>query len=262
MGEFEKLVKGSSEKTNSDPSNADKKPLSEKAAGYFLATLGGLLGGPLGLIASPLVLFGLNKSMQAKGGKAPNRFRAWALAGIIGAPLSLGVFGGLVEPQSAISSGSSAGSSSIQAKKVETLVTHKPVQPKVNFLSAGDFTLSDISISRYRGDTGNADIAGELWVVHANVKNTGKETKVPAYSLRTSLKDSQGRMFKKGDFAISINSIVNESFGGQKVTRFTDGVLPGLTRKRVEVGVFDVSPGAQGLKLCIGRLFGSTRCAG
>lgn len=67
----------------------DSRSLSQKPLGYILAILGGTLGGPFGWISSPLVLFGLNRVMKKKDGKHPNRFLMWALAGIVGAPLSL-----------------------------------------------------------------------------------------------------------------------------------------------------------------------------
>ena len=62
-----------------NPSNA--KPLSERPQGYLLALAGGLLGGAPGLIASPLVLLGLNNVLKPTDEKQPNRFRAWALIG-------------------------------------------------------------------------------------------------------------------------------------------------------------------------------------
>jgi hypothetical protein len=64
------------------------KPLSQKPLGYGLAVLGGLLGGPVGIFVSPGVLFLLNKTMKADADKKPNRFLAWALIGVIGAPIS------------------------------------------------------------------------------------------------------------------------------------------------------------------------------
>jgi len=64
------------------------KSLSEKPIGYILAVIAGTLGGPIGWITSPLVLFGLSKAMNSKDGKTPNRFLVWALTGVIGVPLS------------------------------------------------------------------------------------------------------------------------------------------------------------------------------
>ena len=50
-----------------------QKPLYQKTLGYILAVFGGFIGGPLGLIASPLVLLACNisgeKVLKDKNGK-------------------------------------------------------------------------------------------------------------------------------------------------------------------------------------------------
>lgn len=68
---------------------ATQKPLSERKTGYLIATLAGLAGGPIGLLASPLVLYLLSRTLKARDGKQPNRFIPWALIGVIGVPLCL-----------------------------------------------------------------------------------------------------------------------------------------------------------------------------
>ena len=65
----------------------DQRSLSRKKRGYLLAILGGIPGGPIGSLVSPLVLFGLNRTMKEKDGQKPNIFKRWALIGIFGAPL-------------------------------------------------------------------------------------------------------------------------------------------------------------------------------
>lgn len=65
-----------------------KKPLSETPTGYILAAIGGILGGPIGLFASPCILYLLNHTLSPKNGKQPNRFLVWVFIGIIGAPLA------------------------------------------------------------------------------------------------------------------------------------------------------------------------------
>lgn len=71
------------------PNSLPRKPLSETKVGYALAVLGGTLGLPIGWIASPLVLFMLNKKLKSDKEKPPNKFMIWALIGIVGAPLCL-----------------------------------------------------------------------------------------------------------------------------------------------------------------------------
>ncbi len=73
------------------------KPLSETKTGYALAVLGGTLGLPIGWIASPLVLFILNKKLKSDNKKPLNKFLIWALIGIVGAPLCLFSFAYLVD---------------------------------------------------------------------------------------------------------------------------------------------------------------------
>jgi hypothetical protein len=71
------------------PQTEPDKSLSQKPLGYILAAAGGLIGGPIGVILSLLVLLALNNLMKEKEGKHPNRFLVWAAIGVIGAPVSL-----------------------------------------------------------------------------------------------------------------------------------------------------------------------------
>ena len=66
---------------------SNERPLSERPKGYTIAVLGGFLGGIPGLIASPAVLHLLNKKLKRTEEKQPNRFRAWALIGVLGVPI-------------------------------------------------------------------------------------------------------------------------------------------------------------------------------
>ena len=75
----------------------DERSLSSKKRGYLLAILGGTLGLQIGWVVSPLVLFGLNRTMKEKDGKKPNIFKRWALIGIVGAPLCLSASSFLIE---------------------------------------------------------------------------------------------------------------------------------------------------------------------
>ena len=73
--------------STSNLNSQSKKALSEKPIGYVLAILGGIAGGPIGVIASPLNLFLMTKVLKNTSDKRANRFRAWALSGIVVAPL-------------------------------------------------------------------------------------------------------------------------------------------------------------------------------
>ena len=69
--------------------NQASRSLSERPVGYLLAIIGGTACFPLGWIASPLVLFILNKQMKPKDGRTPNRFLVWTLRGIAAVPANL-----------------------------------------------------------------------------------------------------------------------------------------------------------------------------
>lgn len=66
-----------------------RKPLSERKEGYFIAFFFGSLWVPFGWIASPLVLFILNKTMNSKDEKQPNRFLVWSVIGAVSLPVQL-----------------------------------------------------------------------------------------------------------------------------------------------------------------------------
>lgn len=55
-------------------SDSQSKPLSERPLGFLLAGADGLLGGPLGVILSLIVLIVLSTILKSKNGKIPNRF--------------------------------------------------------------------------------------------------------------------------------------------------------------------------------------------
>lgn len=72
----------------------DEKPLSEKRVGLAIAALAGIPGGPIGIFASPFILYLLTLILKGKNGKKPNRFIPWFLIGVIGVPLCLLPFSG------------------------------------------------------------------------------------------------------------------------------------------------------------------------
>ena len=62
-----------------------ERPLSHTKRGKLLAAIGGLAGGPLGVIVSPLVLILIN--LTTRNNIKCNRFRIWSILGIILAPI-------------------------------------------------------------------------------------------------------------------------------------------------------------------------------
>lgn len=91
------------------------KPLSQSKKGYFLAFLGGTLGLPVGWVLSPLVLYLLNKYFKGKADSSPNRFRIWAIIGIVAAPMCYLPFVFLEDADQAVST---VSPSSMQASEV------------------------------------------------------------------------------------------------------------------------------------------------
>jgi hypothetical protein len=113
-------------------------PLSEKPQGYLLAIAGGSIGGPIGMLLSPIVLVILNNRLKAKEDKVPNRFAIWALIGIVGVPLSLSPFmGGETNP----SSGQKIESQKIEREAEKPKEAPKPVQK--NKIDTFAFTTKD-----------------------------------------------------------------------------------------------------------------------
>lgn len=95
----------------------EEKKLHQKPLGYFLAALGGSLGGPFGWIVSPLVLLACNisgeKVLKDKNGKETTIgiWAQWAVAGVVLAPiLSFAYFAGNPSPAPKASSNSPAAS--------------------------------------------------------------------------------------------------------------------------------------------------------
>lgn len=63
------------------------KPLSEKPLGYAIASLCGILGGPVGIPISPLVLLGVSQAIKADSKPAGLRWMVWAAIGMPAAPV-------------------------------------------------------------------------------------------------------------------------------------------------------------------------------
>lgn len=106
------------------------KPLSETKKGLALATLGGVIGGPVGLITSPVVLLILRKYWKPSQGKVPNRFLAWSLIGIAGAPISAIILSIPIAKQANDQAISNCNSGNIEACK-ELLNSNTGIKEKI-----------------------------------------------------------------------------------------------------------------------------------
>lgn len=63
-----------------------EKPLSYTKKGKLISAVGGLFGGPFGVVASPLVLMAINYFTRKRNSKF-NRFTIWAIIGVVLAPV-------------------------------------------------------------------------------------------------------------------------------------------------------------------------------
>ena len=241
--------------------NATQKTLNVGLAGGLVAGLATASTTPLAILAlaAPIIYSRYtNRKGVAKAiacvGMVPLSMLPIAFSGFIGQALTSRVEETAQPP-------STANSSRPQLADRDAGTTTPPVEEQLKSVTTGDFTISNVSIKPYTGDASRADVAGKLWVVYADVTNNSDETKVPGYNLAAEVKDEEGRTFKAADFTVTSNAIVGEAFGNKaKQIRFTDGILPKSTRNNVEVGVFDTSPNAKGLQLCVGGLFSGATC--
>lgn len=230
---------------------ANSKPLSEKPLGYLLAVVGGLLGGPLGLIVSPAVLFGLGKIMKGQGDKKPNRFLAWAAIGIVGAPLCFAPIvsnSDIASNQPTTSDTSSSESRSSSKTSVIPLGLKESVRDDRALQVTGSREYSSISVSNQFFDPVTSK-GGRLVAVFMTIENTGKESGNMFWT-DMRLKDSEGRAYDSiEDFTeiMTINAWAEE----QGLDDAGDQLFPGATANTVSV--FRVAPDAAGLQLDVNQ---------
>jgi len=242
-----------------------EKPLSEKPLGYILAVLGGFLGGPLGLVLSPAVLFGLGKVMKAKDGKTPNRFLVWAAAGVVGVPLSLAP----IISQSDMAT-REPGASQVQTSDNQSDVAERepsssekkssdgrsliPLGVKENVRNdravrvTRSRELGSISVSNQFMDPISPK-GGKLVAVYMEIENTGKKSGNMFWT-KFQLRDSEDRVYNSiEDFTelMTLNMWVEE----QGLEDTGNQLFPGATADTVSV--FRVAPDAAGLKLVVAR---------
>jgi len=181
--------------------------------------------------------------MKAKEGKTPNRFRAWALIGIIGVPLSL----------APVLNGGTGGTPGDSASVQSTVQQSSQAVP----LGASEQVKSDRALQVNGSDTFSTITApyldpvspkgGKLVGVFMTIKNIGKESGNMFWT-QFQLEDSQGRKYDDiEDFTeiVTLNSWAKN----QGLAETGDQLFPGATAKTVSV--FRVAPDAEGLKLIV-----------
>lgn len=181
--------------------------------------------------------------MKAKEGKTPNRFRAWALIGIIGVPLSL----------APVLNGGTGGTPGDSASVQSTVQQSSQAVP----LGASEQVKSDRALQVNGSDTFSPITApyldpvspkgGKLVGVFMTIKNIGKESGNMFWT-KFQLEDSQGRKYDDiEDFTeiVTLNSWAKN----QGLAETGDQLFPGATAKTVSV--FRVAPDAEGLKLIV-----------
>jgi hypothetical protein len=219
------------------------KPLSQKPLGYGLAVLGGLLGGPVGIFVSPGVLFLLNKTMKADADKKPNRFLAWALIGVIGAPISSASF--------VILSNTNTKSGGSQTEVAAPDSSRQPVplgtEENVRNDRSIKITASEVVSSLPSGNPFQEPLeskGGKLVVVYVTIKNTGSESGNMFWS-QFQLVDSEGKKYDDiEDFTEMMT--VNMWAKNNGLAETGDQLFPGGTANSALV--FRVAPNASDLK--------------
>jgi hypothetical protein len=235
--------------------NPPNKSLSEKPLGYVLAVAGGLLGGAIGLFLSPLVLFFLGKVMTEEGDTKPKRVRAWALIGIIGAPLSFSLTSAIYSSNPDTSSTpppapsgipSQPSTSSNSSQQSVPLGVEEQVKDDRAMKVTGSEFLSSLSTDNQFMEPLGAK-GGKLVVVYVTIKNIGKESGNMFWS-QFALTDSQGNKYADiEDFSEMMT--VNMWAKSKGLAETGDQLFPGGTANSAIV--FRVAPNANDLKLLV-----------
>jgi hypothetical protein len=222
------------------------KPLSEKPVGYIFAVLGGFLGGPLGILVSPGVLFLLNKTMKPEADKKPNRFLVWALIGIVGAPLSLAP---VISSNSTNTAGSEPKPEATSQGSSQQAIP-LGVEEQVKGDRAMKVTASEVVSTLPSGNQFQEPLeskGGKLVVVYVTIKNTGSESGNMFWS-EYQLVDSDGNKYDDiEDFTEMMT--VNMWAKNKGLAETGDQLFPGGTANSALV--FRVAPNASGLNLVV-----------
>lgn len=207
------------------------KPLSKKPIGYVLAVLGGTFGGPLGWLASPAVLYILGKTIKPKEDKQPNIFKTWALIGIVGAPVCLGINIAIV------STPSETTSSSDTSSKPQVTAKSAPLRPKPVNTNIGEYNFQNISVKKVEDPTARS---GYVFQFYGRATNNGKVEKTRAEAMGYSIG------------ACAFAKIKDQEDREFKATCTLPALLPGETSEVVNFAQSTAMPNSTAAKLCQG----------
>jgi hypothetical protein len=208
-------------------------------AGFFT---GFIVGAPLSVAS-----FLLWKKMGVKGAA---RWWVWAVTGLVGAPLSWILLAGIVSPSSTRQVSSSGIESTSQNG------TKKSSDVRVGEFQTEDFHYTNVRIVPYQIKNSfaaqQANVAGQLYEITADVRNISKESKAPQL-LSIEVTDAQGRTFKEADFMVRFDGL-------DKGQRASDYVLPGQAQQNIRLTMVDTSPDATGFTFKVtGTVFGGSQ---
>jgi hypothetical protein len=228
------------------------KPPEKTSRDVFISGVAGLLGGPLG---APISI-GSYLLWKKVGLAGSARWFAWAATGFIGAPLSLALTAAILPhpPANQASMQSSGGSS--QLAKPDRAPEKMQEGVKVGEFETDSFRYANIRIAPYTIKNSfaaqQANVAGKLYEITADVTNLGKESKAPQL-FNVEVTDAQGRTFKEADAMVRFGDL-------EKGHRATDYVLPGQTRQDVRLTMVDASSDATDFSLKVSAgVFGGTK---
>jgi hypothetical protein len=203
--------------------------------------ISGLAGLPGGLFGIPLSI-GSYLLWRKIGLNGASRWWAWAATGIIGVPMSLGLTAGLSSSPNSASSSSSASQSRSTGGSVKA-----QEDVKVGEFQTDSFRYTNVRIAPYTIKNSfaaqQANIAGALYEITADVTNLTKESKAPQL-MGIDVSDAQDRKFKEADGMVRFGDM-------EKGHSPTDYVLPGQTQQDVRLTLIDAAPDSTGFSLKI-----------
>ena len=217
-----------------------QKQQGNSAVEYVLAGLGGVLGGIVGIGASPLALYFLSKKFNGAA-----KWGLWAAIGVIGAPVSAAITVAMLpgECEEQVATKPAAVEQSVESTAPAPNSAYG-LQEKI---VSGDRAITVMEASTQEGITPQnqfADpITGTVVLVGLAIENTGNESGNMMFSSFT-LTDSQGRSYDELSATDTSFSIWKDEVGFKSRS---EDLYPG--EARMDVVAFRVAPDASGFTM-------------